>query len=130
MGKAKQSSKKKPESQESPSFEESLAELQQIVEELEDGSLGLQESILRFEKGITLLRNCYRILNEAEQKVQVLTGLDSEGNPVTEDFDAGATYEHNKPTAGRRRGKPKRASKDDTAESEQAEQSDRGESLF
>ena len=89
------------------SFEGSLAELQQIVNDLEEGHLGLEASLARFEDGIRLLRSCYRILEQAEQKIEILTGADALGNPVTEPFDASATFEGaEKPVKkpGRRRG--------------------------
>ena len=54
-------------------FEESLAELESIVDSLEAGELSLEESLKSFEKGITLTRNCQTALSEAEQKVKVLT---------------------------------------------------------
>jgi exodeoxyribonuclease VII small subunit len=54
-------------------FEESLAELESIVDSLEAGELSLEESLKSFEKGITLTRNCQTALTEAEQKVKVLT---------------------------------------------------------
>jgi exodeoxyribonuclease VII small subunit len=54
-------------------FEESLAELESIVDSLEAGELSLEESLKSFEKGITLARNCQTALTEAEQKVKVLT---------------------------------------------------------
>ncbi|HEY4259598.1 MAG TPA: exodeoxyribonuclease VII small subunit, partial [Schlesneria sp.] len=47
------------------SFEESLGELQMIVSELEDGEIGLETSLARFERGIRLLRTCYSILEAA-----------------------------------------------------------------
>ena len=88
-----------------PSFETALTELQQIVRELEDGSLGLEESMQRFETGIRLLRGCHAILEQAEQKIEILTGFDREGFPVTRPFDATATFEQNEPSAGRRKSK-------------------------
>tara|TARA_B100002019_G_scaffold190631_1_gene164844 strand:+ start:60 stop:308 length:249 start_codon:yes stop_codon:yes gene_type:complete len=54
-------------------FEESLAELESIVDSLEAGELSLEESLKSFEKGITLTRNCQTALSEAEQKVKILT---------------------------------------------------------
>jgi exodeoxyribonuclease VII small subunit len=93
-----------------PTFEQSLAELQQIVHDLEEGNLGLESSLSRFEEGIRRLRSCYRILEEAEQKIEILTGVDAEGKPVTEPFDASATFEGGEKPAkkpGRRRGAPK-----------------------
>jgi exodeoxyribonuclease VII small subunit len=91
-------------------FECSLALLQQLVHELEEGNLGLETSLSRFEDGIRLLRSCYRILEEAEQKIEVLTGVDADGNVVTEPFDAKATFEGGEKPAkkpGRRRAPPK-----------------------
>lgn len=86
-----------------PSFEESLDELQQIVTDLEDGQLGLSESIERFEQGMTLLRGCYSLLQDAEQKIELLTGFDRDGNPLTEEFDASASADQQQPRAGRRK---------------------------
>ncbi len=93
-----------------PTFEGSLAELQQIVQDLEDGKLGLEASLSRFEAGIGLLKSCYRILEEAEQKIEILTGVDAEGNPATAPFDASATFAGGEKPAkkpGRRRGATK-----------------------
>jgi exodeoxyribonuclease VII small subunit len=90
-----------------PCFEDSLAELQRIVHHLEEGDLGLEKSLLQFQEGIRLLRNCYRILEQAEQKIEILTGADAAGNPVTEKFDASATFaglEKPAKQPGRRRG--------------------------
>jgi exodeoxyribonuclease VII small subunit len=87
-------------------FECSLALLQQIVHELEEGNLGLETSLARFEDGIRLLRSCYQILEKAEQKIEVLTGVDADGNLMTEPFDAKATFEGGEKPAkkpGRRR---------------------------
>jgi len=90
------------------SFEDSLAQLQQIVNELEEGSVGLETSLARFEEGVRLLRSCYRILEDAEHKIEILTGMDEAGTPATEPFEAGATFEtEGKATRrpGRRRAK-------------------------
>ena len=91
------------EQSESPSFEEALAQLQEIVNELDQGAIGLEESMRRFEAGIKLLRTCYKILETAEQKIEVLTGIDAEGNPSTVDFDASATADGAVRTAGKRK---------------------------
>jgi exodeoxyribonuclease VII small subunit len=74
-----------------PSFEDALSELQRIAGELEAGSLGLEESLARFEQGIALLRKCNAILERAEQKIEILTGRDPAGNPTVAPFDATAT---------------------------------------
>lgn len=84
-----------------PSFEEALAELESIARELEQGSLGLDESLQRFEQGVGLLRRCYGLLDSAERKISLLTGFDGAGNPILEPFDASATAEQG--VAGRRK---------------------------
>lgn len=86
-----------------PNFETSLAELQRIVTDLEAGSTGLEQSLADFERGVKLLRTCYRILEGAEQKIELLVGLNEQGEPVTEPFDATATYDQQEQKAGRRR---------------------------
>jgi exodeoxyribonuclease VII small subunit len=84
-----------------PSFEAALAELEAIARELEQGSLGLDESLQRFEQGVSLLRRCYGLLDSAERKISLLAGFDGNGNPVLEPFDASATAEQG--AAGRRK---------------------------
>ena len=64
-----------------PSFEQSLAELEQIVERLEQGEQSLEESLQDFERGIELTRNCQQALEQAEQKVRILTAKDTESEP-------------------------------------------------
>ncbi len=75
------------------SFEESLTELQEIVNELEEGTFGLEQSMQRFEKGISLLQICYKILEKVEQKIEVMTGIGADGNPVTAPFEEPDTVE-------------------------------------
>lgn len=54
-------------------FEKSLTKLNALVEKMEQGNLPLEQSLKNFEEGIELIRHCQRALNEAEQKVQLLT---------------------------------------------------------
>lgn len=54
-------------------FEQALAELEQLVERMEQGELSLEQSLKDFERGIALTRACQGALKEAEQKVQILT---------------------------------------------------------
>lgn len=62
------------------SFEKALAELEGLVEKMEQGELGLEESLKHLERGIVLTRACQKALVEAEQKVQLLTsGRDGPG---------------------------------------------------
>lgn len=54
------------------SFEESLTELESIVEKLENGQLSLDESLLLFDKGIKLVKECDTKLKSAQQKIERL----------------------------------------------------------
>jgi exodeoxyribonuclease VII small subunit len=74
-------------------FEEALAELDRIVRALEDGGVGLEESLAQYEQGVGLLKKCYAQLRQAEQRIQLLAGLDEAGKPVLKPFDHTATAE-------------------------------------
>jgi exodeoxyribonuclease VII small subunit len=68
-----------------PGFEESLAELEKIVGEMEDGTLSLEEMTRHFERGTELVKFCTGKLNEVEQKIEMLV---KKGEEVTvEPFD-------------------------------------------
>ncbi len=69
-----------------PSFETALAGLEAIVHDLEDGELGLAEALARYEQGIKHLRHCYDLLEQAERKIELLTGIDAEGRAKTVPF--------------------------------------------
>ena len=67
-------------------LEKSLAELEELVEELESGDLPLDKAMKKFEQGIKLTRNCQAALKEAEQKVEIL--LQSTGGEESlQDFE-------------------------------------------
>jgi exodeoxyribonuclease VII small subunit len=53
-------------------FEQAMARLEAIVGELEKGELPLDESLKIFEEGIRLSKNCLKVLEDAERKVEVL----------------------------------------------------------
>ena len=61
-------------------FEQSIRELEEIVKQLEKGELPLEESLKQFEKGINLARGCQDILNQAEQKIEILTQTTLQAN--------------------------------------------------
>ncbi|MBY0517727.1 MAG: exodeoxyribonuclease VII small subunit [Bacteriovoracaceae bacterium] len=54
-------------------LEESLTNLEKIVQELEKGQLGLDESLKKFETGVKLYRSCRESLSDAEKKIKILT---------------------------------------------------------
>ena len=64
-------------------FETALAELEQVVGQMETGELSLEASLSAFERGITLTRHCQQRLREAEQQVQILTQQHPEAQPET-----------------------------------------------
>jgi len=67
-------------------FEEALIKLEKIVEAIEQGKIGLEESIDRYEEGMGLISHCRTILAEAELKVQKLQA-DAEGQLQAEAFE-------------------------------------------
>jgi exodeoxyribonuclease VII small subunit len=66
---------------ETPRFEEALAELETLVRRLEQGELPLEESLAAFERGIGLVRQLSQRLADVEQRVEVL--LKSEAGRLT-----------------------------------------------
>jgi exodeoxyribonuclease VII small subunit len=83
-------------------FEQALAELDRIVRDLEDGQLGLEDALSRYEAGVGLLKSCYAQLRNAEQRVLLLTGSDGEGRPLTQPFAHTATPDAPKVESKRR----------------------------
>jgi len=69
-----------------PDFEAALAELESLVEQMEQGDLSLDESPKQFERGVQLTRACQTSLKEAEQKVQIL--LEKDGQAELEPFQS------------------------------------------
>jgi exodeoxyribonuclease VII small subunit len=55
-----------------PSLEESLTEISQLIDKMEHSELTLEQSLNNFERGITLIKHCQKVLTEAEQKVKIL----------------------------------------------------------
>ena len=71
-------------SQETPSFETALKQLEEIVQRLEKGELPLEESLALYEEGIRLSRLCHAKLEEAEGKIEMLM-KDAKGEPVLDE---------------------------------------------
>ena len=76
---------------EAPKFEEGLAGLEKLVDELENGDLGLDEALKRFEKGVKLSAQLQAALEVAQRKVEKLAqGADGEAGLEPFDDDAEA----------------------------------------
>ena len=64
-----------------PDFEQALAELETLVEQLERGDLPLDEALKLFERGVTLTRHCQSSLQAAQQKVEILLKRSADAQP-------------------------------------------------
>lgn len=85
-------------------FEQALEKLEQIVAHLEDGQLGLDQSLAEYEQGMRVLRQCYDQLERAERRIELLTGVDADGNVSVQPFDEGAmSLEEKQESRSRRR---------------------------
>ncbi len=73
------------------SFEHDLAELEQVVRDLEDGDIGLETALARYERGVALVKRCFAQLRDAEQRILLVTGVDEQGKPVLQPFRHSAT---------------------------------------
>ena len=67
-----------------PSFEQALGQLETIVHQLEEGEIGLAEALGHYERGIGLLKQCYGLLERAERRIEILSGVDAAGNAITQ----------------------------------------------
>jgi len=89
------------------SFEDSLAALEQAVHDLEDGNLGLTEALDRYETGVRHLKRCYQLLDAAERRIELLTGVNEDGTPSTESFaESGESLAESTGRRRRARAKP------------------------
>ena len=71
--------------QENQTFEASMARLEQIVRAMERGDVALEESLKLFQEGTELVRNCQKLLDEAQLQIKkIMTAPD--GSPAEEVF--------------------------------------------
>jgi len=65
-------------------FEEKIASLEKIVREMELGSTPLDESLEAFEKGVSLVKECNKILESATQRVDIIkqSGIEEESDKI------------------------------------------------
>ena len=72
MAKAKQQTPPK-------SFEDALAELEQILADIEGGQVPLEQSLVMYERGQFLIQHCRTVLSRAEKQIEVLSKTESGG---------------------------------------------------
>lgn len=65
-------------------FEEAMKKLEQITAELEKGDLSLDESVKKIEEGIKLSKECNKILEDSEKRINIL--INNDGNITEENF--------------------------------------------
>lgn len=68
------------------SFESKMLQLEKVVNELEKGEMNLDESLVKFEEGMKLSRECNKMLEDAEKKITIL--LEKEGDIEETDFES------------------------------------------
>jgi exodeoxyribonuclease VII small subunit len=93
----------RPPERETPSFEEAMSQLEAIVHQLEEGQIGLAESLDCYERGVRLLKQCYQLLEATERRIELLAGVDAQGNPILKEFDDEATLQRQTRGSGNRR---------------------------
>jgi len=72
-----------------PDFEKKLAELEDIVTDLEKGNLTLEQSLQAYEQGIKLTRECQSALDVAQKRINVL--MEKNGVVTEEPLPANTT---------------------------------------
>lgn len=68
-------------------FEEALKELEQILAEIERGEVGLEDSLVKYERGSFLINYCQGVLNTAEKQIELIgkgEGNTLKTSPMTE----------------------------------------------
>jgi exodeoxyribonuclease VII small subunit len=111
-------------------FEQALAELERIVRELENGQIGLEESLASYEKGIGLLKRCYGQLQQAEQRIVLLKGLDADDQPVTQAFEAALSQPEANDHHGRLPPQPSLSSREESGRGEGQKKTNNANDLF
>lgn len=86
MAKKKSNPKPAESAEQEPAFEDAMEELEGIVRRLESGGSSLEEALTDYSNAIHLMKLCHTRLESVERRVSVLSGIDADGNPVTEAF--------------------------------------------
>jgi len=73
------------------SFEEAIAELEQILSQMETSQIALEESLAKYERGTFLIRHCRGVLGTAEKQIELLSKADDgsiQSEPISEEDPA------------------------------------------
>ena len=63
-------------------FEAAMAELSEIVKQLEKGELPLEDCLKQYEKGISLANSCQQVLTQAQQRIEILQANNDSQEPL------------------------------------------------
>jgi exodeoxyribonuclease VII small subunit len=100
--------KKKETEHETVDFEGSLQELETIVRRLEQGGEPLEQALSDYAQAIVLLKACHGRLEQAERKIEILSGVDANGAPVVREVDdKELSLEDKQESRGQRRAVPR-----------------------
>lgn len=69
-----------------PSFEQAIHRLEDLIEQIESGDIGLEQAIAQYEQGQALIKRCRGILDKAERRIAELT-QDENGEPTIAEAD-------------------------------------------
>jgi exodeoxyribonuclease VII small subunit len=106
--------KKKPTKEiDSLTFEQSLAELEQLVAQLEEGKQGLTDSLAAYEQGVARLKGCYQMLEAAERKIELVQSVDANGTARTKRLEDDGDGDLNEKSAARSRRRTSPAAESD-----------------
>lgn len=90
------------------SFEEALERLEEVVHDLEEGQLGLSQSLQRYEEGVRYLKHCHDALEKAERKIMLLAGGEGEEAELEPFDEEQLSLEEKQQSRSRRRSRSNR----------------------
>jgi exodeoxyribonuclease VII small subunit len=85
MGDEKKSSGQRRKGKREPDFEQAIDQLEQIIDEVESGEVGLEQCLKHYEQGMKLVDRCRTILDQAEQRIAQLKPDDEGDLQISED---------------------------------------------
>ena len=88
MAKKSSSNKPKPTPPQEMTFEQAVAELEQIIEQIEQAEIGLEQSLVEKRRGDQLIKRCREILDHAEQELQDVSAAEV-SEPAPSQSDSG-----------------------------------------
>ncbi len=95
------------------SFEQALKRLEELVRRLEQGNVPLEQSLTEYAEAVELLRVCQGKLDSAQARIEVLSGFNAEGQPITRplEVDEDMSLEDKQAARSQRRSAESRAAK-------------------